>query len=98
MADVQAFFDGAGREWETEQRVLHKDGTERWHLKRGVVARNANGRVTRFTGTSIDITDRRLMERALSESEERFRRTFENAAVGMILTDVNCKFLEYNRR
>jgi PAS domain S-box-containing protein len=97
-ANVQAFFDGTGREWEIEQRVLHKDGTERWHLKRGVVARNADGRVTRFSGTSIDITDRKLMERALLESEERFRRTFQNAAVGMILTDINGKILEYNRR
>jgi len=38
------------------------------------------------------------MERAVHESEARFRRTFENAAVGMILTDVAGRFLEYNRR
>jgi PAS domain S-box-containing protein len=98
MAGVQAFFDGTGREWEAEQRVLHRDGTERWHLMRGVVERGANGRVTRFTGTSIDISDRKLMERELSDSEERFRRTFENAAVGMILTDIDGNLLEYNRR
>jgi two-component system sensor histidine kinase/response regulator len=97
MANVQAFFDGTAREWEIEQRVLHKDGTERWHLKRGIVARDANGRVTRWIGAAVDITDRKLVERALLESEERFRRTFENAAVGMILTDVDGKFLEHNR-
>jgi PAS domain S-box-containing protein len=94
---VQAFFDGSGCEWDTEVRVMHSDGKVRWLTGRGVVVRNANGRVTRFIGMSIDITDRKLMERALGESEERFRRTFENAAVGMILTDINGKFLEHNR-
>jgi two-component system sensor histidine kinase/response regulator len=95
---VQAVFDGTGTDWEIEQRVRHKDQTARWLLGRGVVLRNENGSVTRFIGTALDITDRKLIERALSESEERFRRTFENAAVGMILTDLEGKFLEYNRR
>jgi two-component system, sensor histidine kinase and response regulator len=95
---VQVVFDGTGQDWEVEQRVKYEDGTARWLLGRGVVMRNESGRVTRFIGTAIDITDRKLIERALADSEERFRRTFENAAVGMILTDLEGKFLEYNRR
>jgi two-component system sensor histidine kinase/response regulator len=95
---VQAFFDGTGCEWDTEVRVIHKDGKERWLTGRGVVVRDSNGRATRFIGMSIDITDRKQIERALLQSEERFRRTFENAAVGMILTDIDGTFLEYNRR
>jgi PAS domain S-box-containing protein len=86
FAQVQAFLDGPGRDWESELRIVRKDGTDRLHLMRGVVARDHRGKATRFTGASIDITDRKLMERALQESEDRFRRTFENAAVGMILT------------
>jgi PAS domain S-box-containing protein len=78
--------------------MLHRDGTEQWQLSRGVVARDATGTVTRFTGASIDITDRKLTEKALQDSEERFRRTFENAAVGMILIDLQGRFLEYNAR
>ena len=95
---IQAFLDGTEREWESELRIVHKDGTDRWHLTRGVAERAAGGKATRFTGASIDITDRKLTERALQESEERFRRTFENAAVGMILTDLEGRFLEYNAR
>jgi PAS domain S-box-containing protein len=98
VAGVQAFLDGPAREWDIEMRVMHKDGTERWLLGRGVAVRNESGQVLRFIGAAIDITDRKLMERALSESEERFRRTFENAAVGMILTDASSKLIEYNRR
>jgi two-component system sensor histidine kinase/response regulator len=77
---------------------MHKDCKVRWLIGRGVAERNESGRVTRFIGTGTDITERKRMEHALAESEERFRRTFENAAVGMILTDINGKFLEYNRR
>jgi PAS domain S-box-containing protein len=98
IAQIQTFLDGGGREWESELRVVHKDGGDRWHLTRGMAERDASGKATRFTGASIDITDRKLAERALEESEERFRRTFENAAVGMILTDVEGRFLEYNGR
>jgi two-component system sensor histidine kinase/response regulator len=98
MDRVQFLFDGTGSKWEIEQRVLHEDRKERWLLGRGVVMRDANGSVTRWIGAAVDMTDRKLVERALLESEERFRRTFENAAVGMILTDVDGKFLEHNRR
>ncbi len=98
LADLQAFLGRGGHEWEREGRVVHRDGTERWQLSRGVVARDEAGAVTRFTGASIDITDRKLTEKALRESEERFRGTFENAAVGMILTDLEGRFLEYNAR
>jgi two-component system, sensor histidine kinase and response regulator len=43
-------------------------------------------------------SDRRSAEEALRESEERFRRTFDNAAVGMIVTDLEGTFLESNAR
>jgi PAS domain S-box-containing protein len=98
VTDLQAFVGRDSNEWEREGRIVHRDGTSRWQLSRGVVARDAEGRMTRFTGASIDITDRKLTEKALQDSEERFRRTFENAAVGMILTDLEGRFLEYNAR
>lgn len=98
LGEVEIFLAGSGRDWEREMRALHKDGTERWHLTRGTAVRDPAGRATRFTGTSIDITDRKLAEHALQVSEERLRRTFENAAVSMILTDLDGYILEYNAR
>ncbi len=98
MADILVFLAGTGREWEREVCAVHKSGAPVWLLTRGVVARDPIGKPTRFTGTAIDITDRKLTENALQASEERFRRTFENAAVGMILTDLEGRLLEYNAR
>ena len=99
LANVQAILDGSGTEWETEYRVIHKDGSHRWHLSRGVVARDADGRPRRFLGTSVDITDRKQAEQALRESEERrFRGTFQNAAVGMALTTRGGQLVEHNEK
>ena len=85
---IQSCLDGRGREWEQEFRARHKDGSVRWQLARGVVQRDdTSGRALRFTGSIVDITDRKLAERALRESEERFRLTFDNAAIGMVITN-----------
>jgi two-component system, sensor histidine kinase and response regulator len=68
IGQIQTFLDGTAREWEREIRVAHKDGSDRWHLTRGVAERGAEGRATRFIGASIDITDRKQIETELSHA------------------------------
>src|ERR1700731_3593562 len=46
----------------------------------------------------MDITDRKRAEEALRESEERFRGTFENAAVGIAHVDAAGRFLRVNEK
>jgi PAS domain S-box-containing protein len=48
--------------------------------------------------TLVDITERRQVERTLRESEERFRGTFENAAVGFGHVDLEGRWLRVNAR
>ncbi len=45
-----------------------------------------------------DITDRRQAEAALRESEERFRATFEQAAVGVAHTNLEGRYIRVNQR
>jgi PAS domain S-box-containing protein len=51
-----------------------------------------------FVSLARDITDRKRAEEALRESEERFRGTFENAAVGIAHTDPAGRFLRVNEK
>jgi len=44
-----------------------------------------------------DITDRKQAERALQESEQKFRRVFEDAATGMVMLTPEGHFLAANR-
>jgi diguanylate cyclase (GGDEF)-like protein/PAS domain S-box-containing protein len=63
-----------------------------------VTARDAQGRALRLAGYNTDITPRKLAELALADSEERFRATFKQAAVGIFHADLNGHYLRVNRK
>lgn len=56
------------------------------------------GEVIGIEGFVIDITERKLSEQALRESENYFRRTFEQAAVGMSILTPEGTWLQVNQR
>jgi PAS domain S-box-containing protein len=57
----------------------------------------SDGKVAGLMGTIIDVTGRKKAKRALRESEERFRQTFELAASGIGHIDLDGRFLKVNR-
>jgi PAS domain S-box-containing protein len=69
-AALRGCLAGDTAEYSAEFRARHRDGTFRWMLARGVAVRDAAGRVTRFVGTRIDITERKASEDALRAAEE----------------------------
>lgn len=77
-------------------RVIRPDGAVRWVQDRGRVEFDPDGRPLRVTGLNIDVTELETSRRALAESEELFRFTFENAAVGMAHVAIDGRFLDVN--
>lgn len=57
----------------SEYRILRPDGTVRWVAVKGKFFYSAEGEPERMVGMKVDITERKLMEVALRESEERLR-------------------------
>jgi PAS domain S-box-containing protein len=95
---LRAYLGGETAEYSVEFRARHRDGLYRWMLSRGVALRDTAGRPVRFIGTRIDITERKAAEDALRASEERFRGTVENAAVGIAHTDFGGRWLRVNEK
>jgi diguanylate cyclase (GGDEF)-like protein/PAS domain S-box-containing protein len=63
--DFSAHCEGVTSHFENEHRMLHKDGTYRWMLTRGLAVWNGNGKATRMAGSLADITDRKTAEQKL---------------------------------
>jgi PAS domain S-box-containing protein len=59
----------SGTPYSSEHRMRHRDGSWRWILDQGrVISRDAQGEVTRFVGSHLDITERVESQRCLGES------------------------------
>ncbi len=58
--------------------------------------RDASGKTVGLSGIARDITERRLEQEALRESEEKFRCVFRDAAVGMVIVSPEGRFLAAN--
>ncbi len=71
----------AGRaDYNVEFRTLRPDGTTHWTGARGKVLWDEAGQPVRMFGVCMDISERKRMQQAMKESEERFRALVENSS------------------
>src|SRR5215211_1881106 len=86
------------RECRVVLRNYRKDGTPFWNELHVSPVHDEEGRLINFVGVQNDVTERRRIEENLRESEERFRVTFEQAAVGVAQVGIDGRWLRVNRR
>jgi diguanylate cyclase (GGDEF)-like protein/PAS domain S-box-containing protein len=60
--EIAAHQKGLTPHFESEHRVLHKDGTFRWMLSRGVAVQDASGNALRMAGSQTDITEGKVSD------------------------------------
>ena len=86
-----------GRYEEQGWRV-RKDGSRFWAEVVITALRDAAGNLRGFGKVIRDITERQRAEEALRQSEERFRATFEQAAVGIAHVAPDGRWLRVNQK
>ena len=64
-AQIAAHLEGLTPHFESEHRMLHRDGTYRWVLSRGIAMRDADGKASRMAGSETDISRHKLAEKEL---------------------------------
>jgi PAS domain S-box-containing protein len=67
---------------------LH-DGEARWLELRGITLHDDQGRPVLMSGITIDITERKLAEEALRESEEKFSKVFKSSSHRIVITTLD---------
>lgn len=93
---IADFIAGKSVWYPPEFRLRHKDGHFRWISARAVLVRNASGRPIRMAGAHTDITLRKIAERALQESEQRYRSLFEATFEAIVLHESG-RIIDVNR-
>ena len=79
---------GDGETLESEFRMKHANGSWRWLRSRDVVfARTADGSPAQILGTAADITERKLVEMQLLESQSRLRAIVNSTSDSILIVD-----------
>ena len=80
-----------------ECRIKHKDGSIRWMHNLVIPEIAESDGLTGLFGFSVDITQRKQVEEALRESEQRYRALFDDSRDPIYLTTREGKLVDVNQ-
>ncbi len=98
----------SGQDEVYERRFRRRDGSQLWTLVSARVQKDSQGNFNGSFAMFTDITERKLAEQALKESEERFSTAFFSSPVAqviltqenreiLVVNDACCRLSEYSR-
>src|ERR671913_384912 len=88
--------DQTGEPYRIEYRQIARDGRVVWVRDEATLIRDEEGNSLYWLGVQYDITERKRAEEEFRQSEERFRATFEQAAVGIVQVGLDGEWLRFN--
>ncbi|GLR26938.1 PAS domain S-box protein [Limnobacter litoralis] len=98
---VQGIFQSASQvaeAFDTSFTIQRANDRKNRHIQaRGMTYLDEDGKPLRIVGVNVDITLQKRFEDALREAEERFRSSFESAAVGMAMVGLDGRFIQVNK-
>ena len=97
LAEALQRTESEGADTEVLHRVQRADGILRWVRTRGFPVRNPDGQIYRLVGFMEDITERKLADEALRDSEAKLRDMFQQSPDIIMTVDVKGKVLIMNR-
>lgn len=80
-----------------EHRVMLPNGEIRWQERSDRAIFDRDKKIIGFQSVGRDITERKIAEAALRESQEKYRVIFDIFPIGISLTDRTGKTIEYNQ-
>ncbi|WP_068817597.1 PAS domain S-box protein [Phormidesmis priestleyi] len=93
----QAFQSkAAAGQFDEDYRIVLDDGRIRWVNDRCFPLYDQTGRLYRFAGIAEDITDRKLIEESLRQSEEFRKRVLESSSDCIKVLDLDAQLLYMN--
>ena len=78
------------------QKTVLSNDRVLWLLIDAIPVFDAEGKAVQVVASFVDMTDRKRVEEALRESEERFRAVFDRAALGIARIDLSGRIIEAN--
>jgi len=83
-AEVEQYVKEGKTEFTQEYRIITKSGEIRWIDDRTWVRRKSDGSVSHYQGIAIDITKRKLAEKALEETLENLKKALNTTIQVMV--------------
>lgn len=84
------------KNYDIEYRIWLADGSYKILHALAEVIRDELGQPLKMLGTVQDVTERKNLEEALKESDEKLRGLFELSPLGIALTDMEGRYIEFN--